>query len=67
MEGSYIRVATVFGAIVLVLIIGIEAISACRFLIVEGSDMLVSTANCYEIKIKWRRNLEQSIYFFLCI
>ena len=43
MEGSYIRVSTALGAIVLVLIIMNEAISACGFLKVEGSYMPVST------------------------
>ena len=41
-QGSYMRVSTVLGAIVLVLIIMNEAISACRFLKVEGSYMRVS-------------------------
>ena len=42
-EGSYIRVSTVLGAIILVLIIMNRAISACRFLKVEGTYMRVST------------------------
>ena len=42
-EGSYMRVSTVFGPIVLVLIIMNEAISACRFLKVEGSYMWAFT------------------------
>ena len=37
------QVSTVFGAIVLVLIIMNEALSACRFLLMEGSYMQVST------------------------
>ena len=37
------RVSTVFGAMVLVLIIMNEAISVCRFVKVEGSYILVST------------------------
>ena len=40
-EGSYMRVSAVFGAIVLVTIIMNEEISACRFLKVEGSYMRV--------------------------
>ena len=42
-EGSYMRVSTVLGAIVLVLIILNEAVSACRLLKVEVSYMHVST------------------------
>ena len=39
MEGSYIRVSTVLGAIALASIIMNEAIPACRLLKVEGSYM----------------------------
>ena len=42
-EGSYMQVSTVLGAIVLVSIIMNDAISAYRFLKVEGSYMQVST------------------------
>ena len=42
-EGSYLRVFTVLGATVLVSIIMNEAISACMFLKMQGSYMLVST------------------------
>ena len=42
-EGSYMRVSTVLGATVLVLIIMNEAISTYSFLKVEGSYMRVST------------------------
>ena len=42
-EGSSMRVSTVFGAIVLVFIIMNEGISASRFVTVEGSYMRVST------------------------
>ena len=45
MEGSYRWVSTAFAAIVLVLIIMIEAISACRFLKVEGSYKWVSSGS----------------------
>ena len=43
-EGSSMRVSTVFEAIVLVSIIMNEAISACRFLKVKGSYKKISTA-----------------------
>ena len=42
-ECSYMQASTVFGAIVLVLIILNEAISACGFLKVECSYMQAST------------------------
>ena len=42
-EGSYMRASTVFGAIVLVLVIINEVISVCRFLKVKGSYTSVST------------------------
>ena len=43
-EGSYMQISTVLEAIVLVLIINNEAVSACKLLKVEGSYMQISTA-----------------------
>ena len=44
-EGSRMRVSTVLGAIVLVLIVINAAISTCRFLKLEGSYMWVFTVS----------------------
>ena len=63
MEGSYKRAFTVFGAIVLVLIIMNKAIPVCRLLQVEGSYMpdftvvilikLIVVCRSFETKFAW--------------